>query len=481
MACFTCHAQLCDMNWTIGDHPVTLLNFSSDSVKLDSINSPWGNYFITNACISDEYGNYLYSTNGVYIFDRHGDTLLNGTGINPCSYTENYTCCGLNINQAALFIPQPGNNRYYYLFHFSNDDANSDRPATIYYSLIDKQGNNGLGAVIEKNVPVLHATILRGGGMTACKHANGRDYWLIMGASKVDTFYKFLITPNGIEGPFAQGIGPSFPGAFDNAYSRFSQDGSKFVTGVYEGPILVMDFDRCSGEFSNPISIYNESCPNAPSCSGSASVEFSPDNRFVYVSDVIWLTQYDLLAANIQDSVQISLDSTQYGRLNMLQLAPDGKIYLSTWDGVLGTDSMHVINNPNGKGDTCNFKYAYQPTYTGYAVDMPNLINYRLGVLAGSGCDTITAVNNVPLINDNIARIYPNPAHQTINLTYTYNTSPVEFDLIDNIGQAVIKQILGNSQNFAQFSTATLSNGLYYWQLKDSEHTIKTGKVAVVK
>ena len=159
--------------WSIGDLPITLFDFTSDSLTLDSINSPYS-FFLTNANICDENGTFLYCTNGIFIFDKNGDTLQNGSGINPCDYTDQYACCGLNILQAALFIPQPDNNRYYYLFHFSNDNSDSSRPATIYYSLIDKQGNGGLGSVIKKNDTIFHTTRLRGGGMTACKHANGR-------------------------------------------------------------------------------------------------------------------------------------------------------------------------------------------------------------------------------------------------------------------------------------------------------------------
>jgi len=244
-----------------------------------------------------------------------------------------------------------------------------------------------------------------------------------------------------------------------------------------------MDFDRCSGEFSNPVTIYNESCPDAPTCSGSSSVEFSPNNRFVYVADVVKLTQYDLSSNNIQDSAEIyNVDSTQYAQLNMLQLAPNGKIYLNSWNGLLTYDSLHVINNPNAKGDSCNFKYASQTTYS-HNNNIPNMINYRLGPLIGSGCDTLpTAVNNIQATENNAIRVYPNPAKQIINLAYYVNTTgSVEFDLMDALGETVMQAQLGGTQNFAQFSTGSLSNGLYYWVLKTGERTIKTGKVAIMK
>jgi hypothetical protein len=458
--------------WAVGDLPVTLLDFTADSLTLDSISNPYL-FFLTDANICDENGDFLYNTNGIYIFDRNGDVLQNGAGINPCDYTAQWVCCGLDIQQAALFIPQPGNTRYYYLFHFSNDNADSSRPATIYYSLIDKEANGGLGAVIEKNDTVFHTSELRGGGMTACKHANGRDYWLIMGASVINTFYKFLITPDSIYGPYSQGIGPEFPLPFDNAYSRFSQDGSKYVTGVGEGPVLVMDFDRCTGEFSNPLTIFNQAChPPQTSCSGSVAVEFSQNNRFVYVSDVINLNQYDLSSSNVQDSVvQIyAVDSGQYAELDMLQLAPDGKIYLSTWNGLLTIDSIHVINNPNAKGDSCNFRYAEQPTYTNNELDMPNMINYSLGPLIGSGCDTIPdsvlSVGQVPLVQNNL-RVLPNPTDKNLYVQMS-NTGNYEFQLLSPLGQVIdIKESLQKSV----FDTEWLAGGIYFIKAIDKNNT----------
>jgi len=475
------YEQLYDSKWVAGDTPLSFISFGSDSVTIDSIANYNLTFTLTTANICDENGALLYITNGVYIYDKNGDTLQNGKGISPCAYTEQYICCGLNIPQAALFVPQPGNNQYYYLFHFTNDDTINGGPETMYYSVIDKEVNNGLGGVTKKNIKLLSHTPFREGGMTACKHANGRDYWLIIGGNVVNVFYKFLVTPDSIFGPYTQNIGPQFPLPFDNAYSRFSNDGSKYVTGVYEGPILVMDFDRCSGEFSNPITIYNQSCPNGPSCSGSSSVEISPDNRFVYVGDVDQLTQYDLLAGNIQDSVQLyTIDSVQIAQMNMLQLAPNGKIYLSSWDGLATYDSLHVINNPNALGDSCDFKFASQPTYS-HNNHMPNMVNYSLGPLLGSGCDTLTGINNDAEAENINIRVYPNPAKQIINLAFKANTTGVvEFDLIDQLGETVMKELLG-SQTYTQFGTGSLSNSLYYWVLKDSERMIKTGKVVIMK
>jgi hypothetical protein len=80
------------------------------------------------------------------------------------------------------------------------------------------------------------------------------------------------------------------------------------------------------------------------------------------------------------------------------------------------------------------------------------------------------------------AKVYPNPAQQLLNLAFYANTiGMVEFELLDQLGEPVMQQFLGNDETFAQFSTEGISNGLYYWVLSNSERIIKTGKVAIMK
>lgn len=468
-------AQLYNAQWVIGENESVLDFRNSDTVGIYSI--PTLDYFtVTNASICDELGNLLYYTNGINICGESA-VLQNGSGINPCAYTGYYSDQGLNINQAALFIPKPGSLRYYYLFHFSNDAPDSSRPWTIYYSIIDKQGNNGLGSVTTKNIPIYNGPELRGGGMTACKHANGRDYWLVMGGSKNNTFYKFLITPDSILGPYSQKIGPDFLGFYDVATSTFSQDGTKYATGILAGaPILVMDFDRCSGEFSNPVTL-NELAgvfPNQDTIFGCYSLEFSPNGQFLYVSNPHNLVQYDLLATNVQDSVQLFLgDSSDYYSIHMLQLGANGKLYGSTWNG--GLEALHVVNFPDRKGDSCNFVYGGQPTLTLNSMALPNLINYKLGPLVGSGCDTIQT--GLIDVGDLQFRIMPNPVN-----SYAYvevGMQGHEFDLINASGQVIDKK---ETKQVDVFDTERLASGVYFirfWD-KNANAELAIKKIVIV-
>lgn len=466
-------AQLHDAQWFVGPLPSSVIDFRNDTVTNYAISNDIST-ILTTACISDEEGNLLYMSNGIFISDKNGAPLVNGDSLSPCSYSTQYASIGLNIRQAALFLPKPGDSRYYYLIHFSNDTQNNVRPGTLYYSVIDKQGNLGLGEVVRKNV-VFAKGKFREGGMTACKHANGRDWWIIMGKLNSNGFYKFLLTPDTIQGPYLQNIGPTYSMPYDWAYSKFSQDGSKYVTGAAAGYVTVLDFDRCNGEFSNEKLIYNLA-DTVNHLSGSSSVEFSPNGRFVYVCDRINLNQYDLNLYT-QDSTEIHwVDSNDFAQMDLLQLGPNGKMYCSTWNG--GFYFLHVIDRPNEKEDSCGFVFAGLPTLSRSNHNVPNMVNYKLGALAGSGCDTIeTGIRDETLNKRLLPRIQPNPADK-----YFYVEMPMQgiylFELVTEQGQLITRK---QTRQVDIFNTEDLLSGAYFLKVTDSKNSIATSTQIIVQ
>ena len=184
-------------------HPMNL-DFSTGSLVIDTVQRNM-NFRETNGEICDKNGNLLFYSNGFYIANAMNDTMMNGSGINPCYFTTLYSD-GLTIPQANLIIPFPDDSMKYYLFHESSDDyVNTYSAFYLYYSIIDMSLDNGLGAVVQKNTILLNDTLVLG-RLTACKHANGRDWWLFSHEFLTGNMYKFLITPQGIQGPFIQNL-----------------------------------------------------------------------------------------------------------------------------------------------------------------------------------------------------------------------------------------------------------------------------------
>ena len=179
---------------------------------------------------------------------------------------------------------------------------------------------------------------------------------------------------------------------------------------AYTGLTETMDFDRCTGMFSNANIIY----PYNPvqSITGSA---FSENGNVIYYSTAdaySYLVQLDFTAPNVWASrdTLVSLDHP-FETGGRLRLAPDHKIYWScAWtNGVVFNypyqDTMYhtentnlsVINNPDIVGSACDvsmysFYLGGKRCYWG----LPNNPDYDLGVLDGSFCDSLT--NNIEQI-----------------------------------------------------------------------------------
>jgi hypothetical protein len=291
----------------------------------------------TNANITDEDGQLLFSTNGAYIANATGDTMMNGSGLSPSWYTSQYPE-GLNIPQACLILAKPEADNIYYLFHGTWDNPEGQCSDHLYLSTIDMGLDGGLGGVVTKNVIVI-ADSLNTGKITAVRHANGRDWWILCHKVNTSIYYRVLITPEGVASIEQQSAGLVRHG--DAGQVCFSPDGSRFsYYCAFTEDLEIFDFDRCSGLLSSPVHIPIDDVNFA------GGVAFSPNGRFLYVSSTEDVYQYDMEAPNIAASM----------------------IHIAHWDGfyspfppfatmfwssplLIGQRRLAVVNVVNG-GDT---------------------------------------------------------------------------------------------------------------------------------
>ncbi|MBL0052926.1 MAG: hypothetical protein IPP29_16135 [Bacteroidetes bacterium] len=271
--------------------------------------------------------------------------------------------------------------------------------------------DSGRGAVVQKNVQLLDSTYWVADGITAIKHGNGRDWWVICRHWELpanNEFMYYLVTPDSIYLQHTQNIGVLMRAGFYRIES--SKDGEKIACSDPNGLISVFDFERCSGYLSNEISI-STNVSNVALAPYYWDCELSPNKRYLYVSQAYsqfdtasYLLRFDLQAANIAAS-RDTLFATEYSAIGgLIELAPDGKIYWScaynppnTWyypypDSAHNyiNENLSVINYPDSS--FCDFQpYSFylggKRTYYG----LPNNPNYELGPLVGSPCDTLSA------------------------------------------------------------------------------------------
>ena len=394
----------------------------------------------TSANIANTNGDLLFSTNGAFIANATGDTMLNGAGLNPSNYTALFPE-GLYISQACLILPKPEAPGIYYQFHSTIDDQATSVAQHLYLTTIDMSLDGGLGAVTTKN-QVLINDALNEGRITAVRHANGRDWWVFCHKAHSNTFYRLILTPDGVDLDGTQSLGIVRPP--DHGQASFSPDGSKFAYyWGYVDDLEIFDFDRCTGLFSDPVHILIDDYDQM------GGVAFSPNSRYLYVSSVEDVYQYDTEAADIEASmVHIAHWDGFYSPgppfatlFDIAQLAPDGKIYIATGNG---TDKLHVINDPDQPGMACDIQQhaITLPTYN--TNSLPNHPNYHLGPVDGSICDSLDLTVNTPLSPGEGQGVsaYPNPSNGAFTVSYAAQPEAGTLEVLDMQGRAVYRSRL---------------------------------------
>ena len=234
-------------SWLMGNTNVPFslpmqIDFSSGILNNSLVNRSI-RLFATASTISDNQGNLLFYTNGVVIGNQLNDTMQNSQGFNP-GYLTNSQSNGLNMIQNCLIIPFPDDSNKYYVFHESCEIINWGAyyyPLRLAYSVVDMSLNSELGGVTDKNITLISDT-LSGGNLSAVKHANGRDWWVIVPVPNADFVYTLLITPNGIQGHFQRRTDGIIWNKQNIGVSIFSPDGSKYVRYDYSNDLNIFNF-----------------------------------------------------------------------------------------------------------------------------------------------------------------------------------------------------------------------------------------------
>ncbi|MBP7409427.1 MAG: T9SS type A sorting domain-containing protein [Flavobacteriales bacterium] len=463
------------MGGTNSEEPIpfggTDLDFGTGTVEVSYVQRDIG-FRRTSTNITNSNGVLLFSTNGSFIANATGDTMLNGAGLNPSEYTSSWPG-GFHISQACLILPKPGAPGIYYLIHGTIDEQQTSLAHYLYLTTIDMSLDGGLGGVVSKN-QVLISDTLNAGRITAVRHANGRDWWVF--CHKVDTnmFHRLLVTPTGVNVEGTQSMGIIRPR--DHGQVCFSPDGSKFAYywGQFNQDLEIFDYDRCTGLFSNPVQILID---DANSMGG---VAFSPNSRYLYVSSVEDVYQYDTEATDIAASMVHIAEwdgfyspSPPFATLfDIAQLAPDGKIYIATGNSSL---HLHVINDPDQPGMACDIVQHQQELPTYYTNSLPNHPNYHLGPVDGSVCDSLGINNGAAeaALSLSVAA-YPNPSNGAFTLSYPVQSVVGELEVRDLSGRLVLRERIPQWSQVHRVVLHSEAAGLYQCQMRWGASSIAT-------
>lgn len=299
------------------------------------------------ASISDTNGNLLFYTNGVTIYNKTHQVMQNGNDLlgHPSS------------TQSSLIVPYPNNDSLFYVI-------TCDIPwRGLRANLINMKAQNGLGEVIVKNQLLQQSMCEK---LTATKHQNGRDVWILAHGFTNNYFYAYLITDKGLVGcPVITAIGEVI--GRDYGYGilvgdaqtgmKFSMDGKKLancVHNVVNPSIELFDFNSATGELSNLKHISFHTDVNTADV--AYGVEFSPNKRYLYFTQRLnFVCRFDLSLINA-DSIQAHQDTLYVppvieltSRHKGLQLTPDKRIFIAL------VDSTYISSIEYPDSVSCNF------------------------------------------------------------------------------------------------------------------------------
>lgn len=338
-------AQLQNHQWRFGFGAG--LNFLTNPVSYVPavISAPEG-----SASIADRNtGALLFYTDGLTVWNRNNQVMLNGTGLLGGSILLQ------SSTSAAVIAPRPGSATQFYIVTIDEQDSNNG----LRYSLVDMTLDGGLGGIVagQKNV-VLDAS-LRSEKLQTVPNNLNNGLWIVTKDNPGNGFYAFELLATGFSTiPVVSIVG----GQHGNGagHMRFNRQMTKIAMGnFFDRTIEMFDFNRATGQFTNPLIWNGRAVSTFP-----YGIEFSPDGSKLYVSNLNDVIQYDLssgIPATISASATVlsTLDGAS------MQLGPDHKIYINS-----GT--IDRINCPDELGTAANYQANLFPTQGvgGYGLPM---------------------------------------------------------------------------------------------------------------
>lgn len=285
------------------------------------------------ASICDNDGNLIFYTDGGVVWNKHHQKMPNGRNLYGI----------YSATQSVIIIPLPNDTNTYYVFTVNT--LNNDQLSGFHYSIVEMDADSGRGDVTAKNI-LIHRPVTE--KLTAIKHCNNIDVWIIVHEWMSDAFHAYLLTRDGLGlTPVVSNTGLVHIGSQSfRGYLKPSPSGNKIAMAI-EGELSLfqlLDFDKISGVISNPITLNG--------FYDAYGVAFSPNEKILYGST--WesgnLFQFNLESGISTDIINsaFKLDHTNQ-RIGALNLGPDNKIYVSTDS----SEFLGIIHYPDSLQSKC--------------------------------------------------------------------------------------------------------------------------------
>ncbi|WP_299111266.1 T9SS type B sorting domain-containing protein [uncultured Winogradskyella sp.] len=307
------------------------------------------------ASISSISGELQFYTNGIDIWNKNHFIMDNGSGL--FGYEE--------ATQNSIIIPIADIQGQYYVFTVGFGG--------LYYSIVDMNLNGNLGAVTQKNIPLIPRPNM--GKLSAVHHADGQSIWVMSTRKNVDNeFTSFTAVKVNTDGTIEDTVvsdGLAFR-AVTEGVLVFSPNGERMACSNYlpaslTDHILIFDFDNQTGVVSNRRNLLTSlTFFEVISANGLA---FTRDSEYLYAtlikqgflnvaegtvsvpegyntSNLIY--EYDLNILSPQEYYTLHYEQFREGFPGALQLAKNGKIYRALPKNTdEGTNFLGTAYNPD--------------------------------------------------------------------------------------------------------------------------------------
>jgi gliding motility-associated-like protein len=363
------HAQKYHNVWAFGDEGG--INFNSDPPTTWKSKSDADKIFYWTTSVCDANGVLKLYTDGNTVWNRDGFKMLKYNNWWPWTDTI-----------MPLFVPHVGNDSLYYLFgicsglnankltYITTKLKNAGDLEEIIYPRPASQSN--YFTALTSNASLM---------LAATAHCNQKDQWVV--TQTPGKLEAFLVTENGVS---TVPVVSNFPGVIPNgeitghwSNIKFSANGEKLVLPIAsEGRFVVFSFDNQTGSFSNPVEMLMQGQDVME------DLELSPDGNKLYLASwyLKWVDigepgpdHHEVWQLDLEAGSPAQIWASKY-KVNglgenvacirtcilmkrSLQLAPDGKIYMSMryTGGTPNLDhTISVIEDPNKKGLDCRYR-----------------------------------------------------------------------------------------------------------------------------
>ncbi len=364
--------------WYFGDG--VIMDFGVDGSAMPTFSANPINFttgFEGTTTVTDKNGNFLFWSNGLKIWDKTGNVMVNASDLNGSpSATQAVASFPMNTAQTLYGV-------------VSNSGQIETGFGELYFSIVDMNLNGGNGAVgSTKNVKLGTGVDYAGEGLGAMPNEDGTGYYVYTTNSVTGLMTYFLIKNTGaITGPFTMTFSPTTVkcvtgGTGMTGYSAFNFSKS------YDKMLVMVGASGCNGSNgggtndNGRVYLYNTNTATGAltlqaswissgwlgtggGSHGGYTADFSPEEKYVYVGQIYpgMITRYD-----IQDPTSAAIKASEW---------PISFDTTATDPAHIREGGAHIRRGPDGRMWIADRAVSYYPiAYQGAAQSTPCKISY---------------------------------------------------------------------------------------------------------